>query len=438
MHNTQNNDVCYSNDVTVKEKGVEFIDAHYLDLLQVLKMTARLSGQVEVMPNNTSEDEDFSYFDILVIGNTGMGKSTLANKLVGIDPDTKELFEAVPKREREASAIKRWDVEGDANLYFETGDGTDSVTKACKVLSNENTMNRVLDAPGFTDVDLAYSYGVARGNKQCLRWVLQNQRQHDLRFSRVVYFMPQRGIPERVQGTFQEEIKVLHDYFGEKIFDIMVIAVTNHKREHYQEMAFTEDDLRQTMEVFFAAFKRITGAVLPKCPPIIYLPFGEEYQSVLNRITGADVISDAETLDFSPEFPINRGDTDQVKEGNNMTECKKCAILVITEKSTDGEEMPVSVRHDNGEEEAREEAYDCSKCHPAFVQKHSRCAKFFGGLGHIGTLGLFLLCSRSWPGCTNNEQVCVSCRRPPRTEGCCPVKQSVEIDGKEHMVNHEV
>jgi energy-coupling factor transporter ATP-binding protein EcfA2 len=419
---------------------VEFVDAHYLDLLQVLKMTAQLSGQVEVVPNNTSEDEDFSYFDILVIGNTGMGKSTLANKLIGIDPDTKELFEAVPKGEHETSVVKRWDIEGDANLYFETGDGTDSVTKACKVLSNENTMNRVLDAPGFTDVGLTYSYGVARGNQQCLRWVLQNQRQHDLRFARVVYFMPQRGIPERVQGTFQEEIKVLHDYFGEKIFNIMVIAVTNHKRKHYQEMAFTEDDLRQTMEVFLAAFKSITGTVLTKCPPIIYLPFDEEYQSVLNRITGADVISDAEKLDFSPEFPINRGDTDQI-EVENEKECEKCAILVIMEKSTDGEECeetPVRVRHDNGEEEAREEAYDCSKCHPIFVQKHSRCVKFFGGIGHIGTLGLFVLCSWTWPGFTNNEQVCGNCKRPPRTEGCCLVKQPVEIDGKEHMVNHAV
>ena len=405
-------------------------DAHYLDLLSALNMAAHLPGQVEVVSPSEEDDKDFSYSDILVIGSTGMGKSTLANKLIGIDPQTKKPYETVPSG---ASVIKKWDIEGEDNLYFETGDEVDSVTNACKVLSNENTMIRVLDAPGFTGVDMAYSYGVARGNQHCLRLVLQKHREHDLRFSRIVYFMPQRGPPERIQGTFLEEIKVMHDYFGQKFFDIMVIAVTNNKREQYQARGFLDSDLKTTMEGFQAAFLSITDTNLPKCPPILYLPFDEEHQIVLNRIIGAEVISDAEMLDFSPEFPVNRSHiVKDHKKGQKEKECEKCALLVITEKPTDGEEKPVLVKHENGDEEA----YDSSRCHPFFVQKHSRCIKFFGGLGHLMTLGLTVCYSWSWPGFTNNEQVCKKCGRPPRTAGCCPVNQQVEIDMENHMVEH--
>ena len=397
-------------------------------------MAASLPGQVDVVSNNTSDDEDFSYFDVLVVGNTGMGKSTLANKLIGIGPETKKLIEAVPEGVSVESIIKKWDIERDPNLYFETGDGYDSVTKTCKVLSNENTMNRVLDAPGFTDVDMAHSYGAERGNWQCLRMVLQKHREHDLRFSRVVYFMPKRGPPERVEGTFQEELKIMHDYFGQKIFDIMVIAVTNHKREAYQARGFMNEDLRATMEVFMAAYEGVTDTKLPKCPPIIYLPFDEDHQNVLSRVVRAEVISDAENLAFSPEFPIHRNIDTAQKNERMENECEKCAVLVITEKPTSGEGVLVRVRYENGDEEA----YDSSKCHPDFIPKHSRRTKIIGGIAHVLLLGLVLVfCYKCcWPGFTNSEKICMQCKRPPRTEGCCPINQEVEIDGKTYTVKH--
>ena len=400
-------------------------------------MAASVPGQVEVIPKgNNSGDEECSYYDVLVLGRTGMGKSTLANKLLGIDPDTKQLYEALPAGKGTESVIKKWDIEGDPNLYFDMGDGAESVTKTCKVLSNENTMTRVLDTPGFTSMDIASTYGIARGNWECLRLVVQKQRGCDLRFSRVVYFMPSRGPPERVDGTLQEEIEALHGYFGQKIFDILVVAVTNINRDHYQEAGFLNEDFRRTQEVFLAAYEGKTGTSLPKCPPIIYVSFLEDHQNVLNRITSAEVISDAEMLDYSPEFPIDREEKMPTSEPPNATtwnECKKCAAMILTD--VDPKSGAVS-RRVQLEDEAPI-SYDNSSCHPDFVPKYSTYKKFVGGIGHIFTLGFFMCFKFSWPGFTNSEQVCIECSRLPRTEGCCPVNQSLELNGTNYKVDHE-
>ena len=46
-----------------------------------------------------------------------------------------------------------WELDGDGKHYFEMGDGRESVTMKCKVLSNERNMNRVLDTRGFADTE---------------------------------------------------------------------------------------------------------------------------------------------------------------------------------------------------------------------------------------------------------------------------------------------
>ena len=398
------------------------------------------------------EDDNYSHCDIMMIGRTGFGKSTVANKLLGIDPET-------GKPKDKAVTIKQWDHDGDGKAYFETGDGKESVTKRCKVLSNEKRMIRVMDTMGFADSEITKKYGVMRGNLQSFRWILQAQRAYDLRFARVVYFYPGRGPPERADGTIQEEIKVMYGFFGQKLFDVMVILVTNNKRESYQKIGFCKEVMDETRERFESAFNKITRenqSATQKCPPVIYIPFVEDGKKVLDNIIGAEVISDAEVLIFSPEYPKDPGlryaddgapptrfdlgtSHEELKtafknEGTGFSfedRCSRCALKLVHERLKNGEELSVGVIYDNGQEDV----YDNSYCHPLFIPKYSHFRKFIGGVGHIFTLGIGKL---FWPGFFNREEICIKCKMPPGSDSCHAINQWFEIkfNGEKQKIDH--
>ena len=296
-------------------------------------------------------------------------------------------------------------------LFFNSQRGADSCTRFCKVLSTGSSISgaekvRVLDTPGFASSEKTKEKTVYKANLRIIRTIVRNQQENNMELSRVLYFLPNRGPLERADGYLREEIKIMHGYFGDVIFDIMVIIATNHYT--LQKSGFPEEAMKETKDVFTKAFEEATHKQLPKCPPILYLPLDEK--DVLGKVKSAEVLSNKPLpLAFNKR-------------------CAKCAKklvyienqlvrVVINEDCRNQEEVPV----------------DETMCHPCFIPKHGTLTKLAGGVAHVLTLGLPLVFEKlthieTWPGFTNADEICPGCKRPPGSEACRKNKEVYTVE----------
>ena len=328
------------------------------------------------------------FYDVLLLGGTGQGKSTLANKLVSSDESNTPLSELSTQDE-----------------VFETGDGAASMTKGCKSFYSVTTRIKVTDTPGFSIDDFSE-------NLKIFKEIILEQKQCELEFRRVLYVLPSRGPIETID-VLKEEIRLMHGFLGLGVFNIMVIIATHQKQKAREDPNFDESDIRQTELAFMTAFKEvIEGDTLPKCPPILYLPFYGE-MDLIKEIKKAPVIHDN---------PLKPQDGDDA-----ISQCTQCSAKIIHGLSTAGS-TPLRVVLNEGEENETILLHKDSKCHPQFIPAHYTATKIIGGLGHIATLGIFagigaLRGKEVWPTFTNTDKICVACNKPPGTEGCTKINE---------------
>ena len=335
------------------------------------------------------------YYDILLIGSTGIGKTTTGQKIVEIVPSSVDSVE----------------------VLSETGH-TDGIpfVKECQLLCNDESGVRVLDTPGFADSDVTKKYGVFGGNLRIIRSIIRSQVSNSLKPKRILYFLPTRGTMTRADGGLQEEIKIMYEFFGASLFKIMVIIAT-FDEEQSDSIEFTDTQIDKTSRAFVDAYTAITGESLPKCPPILYIPVSEN--DLLPQVKSAEVIDD---IPLIINYFENR--------------CSKCAAKLVYGP---GKKQVIYV------ETTREEKIDVddSKCHPFFIPKYSKLQKILGGIIHIGTIGAVYFAAKLGiikpvPGFSNEEEICSYCKRPPGSEGCGKNKEQVPVKTNVGAVFYEI
>ncbi len=397
-------------------------------------------------------DVSDTYIDFLVLGKTGMGKSTTADRLLVAD-SVPGASDVIPVEKEGGNTqlddILIWrlngrsvgDVKGRVKFFLvnraagitgidavdPNNKSPDSVTKDCVLLSNEKTRIRVLDVPGFYSTlsshQAAAQQVANQDNLGIMRQILRIQAVKQLHFRRILYFLPFRGVCERADRNFQEELKVMYHYFGRVIFDSMIVIATERPRKSTSD-AFNDEDasevqivLKRTFQLALAAPNQNPDEIrdIPQ-PPIYYLSLEESNSDIIDKLRQKKVAREG-------------GLQLQLHENT----CARCSLKFGVHRIATVVEPVVSIGQNDGERSA----YDQSMCHPLITLKYSKIQKFVGGVAYILLLGIPLLAGKPWPGFFNHDEECVKCKNPPGSPGCTLLGEEWVMAGNKIKVDHD-
>ena len=409
------------------------------------------------------DESGIDYYDIMVIGNTGQGKSTTADKILIANPDGRRyVAEYQPgqqqptltaderKRQLSYSDITMWlalgvkeggKAEFETHLKFLTYCRSkdmphEEVNKArnassevfrptidCEVLSNETSKIRIMDVPGFFDgANLRQQKENAGAEPQepmspverldvnnldIMRKIIRVQTTLAMEFKRILYFLPVRGPLERISAHLLLELKWMAHYFGTAIFKSMVLVATAQARLSKMPISdddkFPQEDIDMTKKFFRDALNEVFSSTserpLPD-PPLIFISLTNSCEEILAKVQSVPVQQEGLHLQFDPNT------------------CAECGVRIGVVK---GQRVTCYF----GEDFTNAIPYEESTCHPFFVPRYTRIDKIWGGFKHIVTFRWAT--GEAWP--VFEGEKCVSCLKMPNTRGCMKVK-SIHGKGK--------
>ena len=393
-----------------------------------------------------------NYYDIMIIGKTGFGKSTTSDKLIVANHDGHGHHEVVqpntiqPGERIVVDDLSIWsisDADGELgrvcthlnnllgfaqdpntsiDMYYNSGNRN---TDRAQLISNDVTNIRVLDVPGFFG-DTAYDRptgdtptDVVRSGLATMRQVLRVQEAMKLNFKRIIYFIPERGPLVRPHKALQMELEQMVHFFGVSIFDCMVLVATVNP-DVYQYLPpgivpFSHDAKEKTRANFNATLRRVLpNNQLPEDkPPLIFLSKCDSCEVIMRKVRDAPVIHDGLRLQFDNQTCARCGMKEKILSQGKEKEKVSCYV---------GEDPSVAI------------PYEDSFCHPMIVSKYWKLTKVLGGIAHFVTKRRYL---GSWPDFRNpDDEICIGCGQIPGSRGCMKAGSRFPIKGKSIEVTH--
>ena len=440
-------------------------------------------------PEQEGAHKYLDYYDIMVIGKTGTGKSTTADKLLIANP-THQVFTGEqyndPTMDAETGHIQYSDMsmwhiaekpdEIDAvsrrlkDLVFYRsldepheevrrnrmgGDDDDDddddgvvddsidprVTEHCELLSSDANKIRVLDIPGFygsesatprdsivdpTNSIVDRTVATTKNDLSTMRKILHIKMAQKFKFNRIVYFLPEQGVLKRHSSVLQTELAIMEHYFGHTIFESMVVIATEST----------------------SAYKHFApGARL--FPPKDIKRTREFFQKAMKKVFNTDNPPPDPPIEFislqdTCEDVLSKIQNSKViREGVelefNPSTCARCNIKIrILKGEEDGKKKDyndddVIAMCTYEEDWSNSIPYQDSTCHPMMIPRYTTLQKIAGGLAHLITLNIF---SGKWPSFYNLEEACINCGDCPKERGCMKVKTEFTKDNNAIKVRH--
>lgn len=425
----------------------------------VLVLSCYLVSTMAKAPSGDTEDASspLDYYDIMVIGRTGMGKSTTSDKMLIASLNEHNFFDESDACEMETgerlimSDFSMWLFgygEGEIRQVKERLKDLKKSRKKAKphlelneiykmkepssrseLISNDTTKVRILDVPGFFG-----EYGMKQPSEsqqtservnisglRIMREILRIQVTMKMNFRRIVYFIPERGPLERPHKVLQMELEQMFHYFGKSIFDCMVLITTQpasiYKFIPPDKVPFSDEDELMTRDHFSKTLCNVLSVDqrLPDGkPPIVFISMHDSCNDVIKKIQHAPVICNTMKLAFDCQACIRCG--------------IKAKLLTIKDKEYE------KVACYAGEDPSESVPYEESFCHPLIISKYWKITKVVGGIVHVVTRKKYI---GKWPDfCNRDDEICVKCGQVPGTEGCHHVRTPFELKGKAFLVDH--